>query len=121
MSNATITLLLMALFGTARHARTQEVRATIGGRVTDTQRAVVSNAAVVVVSDETSVKQQTLTNDQGNWAMQFLLPGHYHFSVSAPGFKTSLREGITLQAADNKQFDYTDGSRRHQPVGRGLG
>ena len=83
----------------------QEVRATIGGRVTDPAGAVVPNATVVVVSDDTGVKQQTQTNNDGNWIVQFLLPGHYHFTVTATGFKTQERSRIELQAADNKQFD----------------
>lgn len=86
-------------------SRGQEVRATIGGRVTDAQGAVVPNAAVTVTSDDTGVPQQTTTNAQGAWTVQFLLPGHYHFSVMAPGFKVAERTGITLQAADNKELD----------------
>src|SRR5215831_7188443 len=83
----------------------QDARATLGGRVTDAHGGTVPNAAVVVVSDETAVKQQTVANEQGNWSVGFLLPGHYRFTVSAPGFKTSVHDGITLQAADIKQFD----------------
>ena len=83
----------------------QDVRATLGGRVTDAQGAVVPNASVVVVSDDTAVKQETKTNHQGNWAIAFLLPGHYHFSITTAGFKTTVRSGIELQAADNKQID----------------
>jgi len=33
------------------------------------------------------------------------LPGHYRFTISAPGFKTENRSGIELQTADNKQID----------------
>ena len=36
---------------------------------------------------------------------KFLLPGQYRFSISHPGFKTMVRAGITLQAADIKQID----------------
>jgi hypothetical protein len=83
----------------------QESRATIGGRVMDVQGAAVPNASVRVVSDETGVERQTRTNSQGNWIVQFLLPGRYHFSVSAPAFKTTTSLGVTLQAADNKELD----------------
>ena len=89
----------------ANQAPAQEVRATLGGRVTDPTGAMIAGAAVSVVSDETAVQRQTTTNEQGNWLVQFLIPGHYHFSVSAPGFKTTERSGIELQAADNKQID----------------
>jgi len=95
--------LLTAISCTA--IRAQEVRATIGGRVTDAQGAVVPGAVVTVTSDDTAVKLDTQTNSQGNWTVQFLLPGHYRFTVTAPGFKTEQRSGITLQTADNKQLD----------------
>jgi hypothetical protein len=85
-------------------ARGQEARATLGGRVLDPQGAVVPNATVVVTSDDTKVKQQTQTNAQGNWIVQFLIPGHYSFSVTAQGFKTAERTGLQLQAADNKSI-----------------
>ena len=85
----------------------QESRATLGGRVIDPQGAVVPNAEVVVASDDTGVKQQTRTNAQGNWAVQFLIPGRYSFIIAAPGFKKAERKGMTLQTADMKQIDVT--------------
>lgn len=64
-------------------------------------------AAVTVVSDETNVVQRAKTNSQGNWTVEFLLPGHYRFTIAADGFKTSERTNIELQAADSKQIDVT--------------
>ncbi len=100
-------VLISAALGSAVEnlALAQDVRATLGGRVTDVQGAAVPNAAVMVVSDDTAVKRETRTNEQGNWAIPFLLPGHYEFSVASAGFKTSHHAGIELQAADNKQID----------------
>lgn len=83
----------------------QDVRATIGGRITDPSGAVIRNAAVTVTSDATNVKRTTESNDRGSWQIQLLLPGRYHFIVEAPGFTTERRTGIILQAADVKQFD----------------
>ncbi len=83
----------------------QEARATLGGRVLDPLGAVIPGADVVVTSDDTNVKQQTVTNTQGNWIVQFLIPGHYSFSITVSGFKRAERRGLTLQAADNKQID----------------
>src|SRR2546426_1596189 len=81
----------------------QESRATLEGRVTDGQGAVVPQATVVVTSELTGVKQQTVTNKQGIWAVGFLNPGAYTIAVSALNFKTFERRGITLQVADSKQ------------------
>lgn len=100
---AFVCLMLMWLTGGLAFA--QQVRATLGGRVTDPQGNVISNANVDVISDDTNVVRQTRTNDQGNWQVQFLLPGQYHFNITASGFKTEKRAGLTLQAADNKQID----------------
>ncbi len=86
-------------------AAAQEARATLGGRVTDQQGAVVPSAIVVVASDDTGVNYQTHTNTQGNWIVEFLLPGHYRFSVRKPGFKIAGRPGIELQTADDKEID----------------
>jgi outer membrane receptor protein involved in Fe transport len=83
----------------------QESRATLEGRVTDPQGAVVVNATVVVVSDDTQVKQETTTNDQGIWSVRFLNPGNYTILVTAPGFKMAERTGLNLQVADFKQID----------------
>lgn len=97
-----ITFCLLSAAGWA-----QESRATLGGRVLDAQGAVVPGATVVVTSDDTGVKQQTRTNAQGNWSVQFLIPGRYSFIITAPGFKTAERKGMTLQTADMKQIDVT--------------
>jgi len=88
-------------------ARGQDARATLEGRVTDAQGAVVANAAVIVTSDDTRVKQETTTNAQGVWAARFLNPGNYTILVTAPGFKMAERTGINLQVADVKQIDFT--------------
>src|ERR1017187_10749845 len=89
------------------NAQAQEVRATIGGRVMDAQAALVPNAAVVVVNEDNNVRKLTKTNNQGVWAVEFLLPGHYRFTIGAAGFKTVDRRGITLSAGDVKQIDIT--------------
>ena len=96
---------LLAVWAAGGTALAQEVRATIGGRVTDAQGAIVPNATVVVTSEDTDVQRQTSSNNQGNWTVEFLLPGHYKFSITAPGFKTENRTGIDLRSADSKQFD----------------
>ena len=96
---------LFALCALGGSARAQEVRATITGRVMDPQGALVPNATVVVVNDDNNVRQETKTNNQGVWIAEFLLPGHYGFTITAAGFKTEDRKGITLSAGDVKQID----------------
>ena len=87
------------------NATAQEARATLRGRVVDPQGAIVPSATVAVTSDDTGVKYQRATNTQGNWLVEFLLPGHYRISVTKPGFRAANRPGIELQTADDKEID----------------
>jgi outer membrane receptor protein involved in Fe transport len=98
-------LLLPFLIFQPLHA--QESRATLEGRVTDQQGASIPGATVIVNSELTGVKQQTVANDQGAWTIRFLNPGVYTISINAPNFKSSERRGLTLQVADSKRIDTT--------------
>src|SRR5579859_4081048 len=104
MTKPALAVALISWLAIADFANAQESRATLGGRVVDAQGGVVAGAEVVVTSTDTSVKQKTTTNSQGNWIVRFLIPGPYNFSVTSPGFKQAERNGITLQTADNKQI-----------------
>jgi len=85
----------------------QETRATLGGKVFDAAGRVIPGAAVTVTTEETGGQQTTTTNEAGNWRVQSLLPGHYHFEVRAQGFKAAQRSAIELQIADQKFIDVT--------------
>jgi hypothetical protein len=101
----TLSLCLLAWAAAVHSAWSQEARATLGGRVTDPQGAVVPGAAVTVTADATGVEQRTRTNELGNWAVQFLVPGGYSFSIKAPGFQGLDQKGVVLRTADNKLID----------------
>lgn len=103
--NVTIAVLVGFLLLACGWAYGQDVRASLGGKVTDSQGAVIPNATVAVTSDETGVVQTTNTNSSGDWIVLTLLPGHYHFEVKAPGFKTEERTSIELQIGDKKYVD----------------
>ncbi|MDR3723117.1 MAG: carboxypeptidase-like regulatory domain-containing protein [Terracidiphilus sp.] len=83
----------------------QETRASLRGKVTDPNGAVVQNATIVVTSEATGVKNQTQTNDEGDWRVDGLLPGLYEFDVMSTGFQASHYAGIDLQLNDQKQMD----------------
>src|SRR5436189_5360958 len=68
-------------------ASAQDSRASLGGRVLDPQGSVIPAAQVLVTAEGTGVKQNTITNDHGNWIVQFLIPGPYSVAVTANGFK----------------------------------
>ncbi len=96
---------LLMLLQTIPRAVAQEARASLGGRITDPKGAVIQKARVTVTSDATGVMYTTRTNGQGNWIVNDLLPGVYHFEVTAPGFASNVHNAIDLQANDQKTID----------------
>lgn len=96
----------LLLFLVAVSAIGQEFRATITGKVTDPNDAVLPGATVVVKNVETNVSTTVATNDDGSYTVPFLLPGKYNITATASGFKTSLRENIVLNVSDNLTLDF---------------
>jgi hypothetical protein len=70
--------------------------AGISGDVIDPQKAVVPNAEVRVVNQQTTAERKTKTNDSGFYVVPYLVPGTYKISVQAPGFETAVSEEFTV-------------------------
>ncbi|MBI4877579.1 MAG: TonB-dependent receptor [Acidobacteria bacterium] len=77
--------------------RAQETRGDILGRVTDPSGAVIAQATVRAVNTATNVQSSAATNETGDYVLPFLIPSTYRVTVEAPGFKTYVQEGITVQ------------------------
>jgi hypothetical protein len=83
----------------------QEFRGTITGTVTDPQGAIIPGATVAVKNLETNVVNNVTANDEGSYTVPFLLPGKYSISVTSAGFKTSVRENVTVNVDDRLTID----------------
>ncbi|GGA76100.1 hypothetical protein GCM10011507_29370 [Edaphobacter acidisoli] len=89
--------LLVCLLCITAVAFSQEFRATMTGRVTDSSGAIIPKAAVTVTNMDTKVAVNTTTNAAGQYTTPFLLPGKYSITVTAPGFQKFVHDNITLQ------------------------
>ena len=70
---------------------------TIVGVVQDASGAVVPNAGVTAVQQETRDTRQTRANDHGEYNIPYVRTGTYNLSVEAPGFKTATQTGVVVQ------------------------
>ena len=77
------------------------------GRVSDSSGAVVARAQVSIVQTETNFEALTQTNDEGMYRVQSLRPGPYRVTITAPGFKRSVREGLDIRVGDAQEVDAT--------------
>jgi len=78
----------------------QETRATVAGTVTDDQGAVVPGVTVTVLNTDTNVSSESVTNQAGVFTVQKIQPGPVKVTASLTGFKTFVREGLSLRTGE---------------------
>src|SRR5688572_5863383 len=93
----TIPLGVVLLSVLVRPLAAQLGTATISGNVTDSTGAVIVNASVTAVNNDTGFRRQTTSNEQGHYNLPGLSPGSYSVSVEFSGFRRAENTGITLQ------------------------
>src|ERR1051326_2186033 len=76
--------------------RAQATFGSITGTITDPAGAVVPNAAVQVVNQETGLAKSGGSDSFGNYEVTHLNPGTYSVIVQAPGFKKLEHRNIVL-------------------------
>ncbi len=86
-----ILLSMAAVFGQNRTS------AEIRGFVTDKTGAVVAQARVTVINDETKVVRDVQTSSLGAYTVPLLPPGKYTLHVEMKGFRKLVRSGIDLR------------------------
>jgi hypothetical protein len=77
----------LTLLNTIQPGWSQESRATVVGRFTDSSSAVIPAASVAFINVETGLTVKTQTNGEGNYFSSFLIPGSYRIIAEKSGFK----------------------------------
>ena len=93
-------------------ARAVPVSAQVGGgaitgQVHDQGGASVAGATVVVTAVATGATRLFATTTDGQYAVTGLAPGLYRVRVEAPGFRTLVRDGVSLATGDTLTLDVT--------------
>ena len=76
------------------------------GSVVDPTQAVLVDAAVAITDTQRGITRTTVTNSSGEFLVPNLLPGIYLVRVSAPGFRSVVRENIGLEVAQDIRIDF---------------
>ena len=84
----------------------QESRASIRGRVSDKTGGVLVEARVQALNLATNTTISSVTNQEGNFDIPYLLPGLYRVTVEMAGFKTSVRDSVELRVNDRLTLDF---------------
>src|SRR5487761_1715997 len=98
--------LALSLFIT-NSAHAQVVGATLSGTVADASGAVMPQAHISIKNIATGVVRSVTTDSAGFYTAPNLLPGNYQITISARGFRTQVRTGITLTVGAQQVLNIT--------------
>ncbi len=84
----------------------QESRATLTGQVADSSGALIPGAVVTAVNVDSGTTYTAKTTDKGVYYINYVIPGSYTITASAPNFKTVKQDKVTTFAAQtfNQNF-----------------
>src|SRR5213592_1963147 len=85
----------------------QNFSATISGFVRDSTGAVIPGTTVTAKHTETGLTRSVQTSEEGSYTMPALPVGDYEVTAEKPGFKTQVRQGITLVVAQEAVVNLT--------------
>jgi hypothetical protein len=104
--NLAAIFLIMAISFSAP-AKAQVAGGTLSGTITDPSDKSVPQAQVSIMNVATGITTTVTTNSDGFYIAPNLLPGEYQVTVSANGFSTGTRKGISLTVGAHQVFDLT--------------
>jgi outer membrane receptor protein involved in Fe transport len=95
----------MLLFGSAI-ASAQIGTGVISGTVTDQSKSVVAGAAISITHTATGTMYSATTDNAGRYIVINLPVGDFRATAEAPGFKRTVRDGITLQVDEHAEINF---------------
>jgi len=85
--------------------RAQVAGGTLSGTITDPSGRLVAQAEVVIKNVATGVDRTVKTNIDGFYTAVNLLPGEYEVTITASGFNTERKGGISMTVGAQQTFD----------------
>lgn len=85
-------------------SKAQSNAATLTGTVTDSTGAVIPKATVAITDEATGVERTASSDASGFFSFVGVPIGTYDVKVSAPGFNSLLRKGVTVHIGDQVEL-----------------
>lgn len=101
-----LAIAFILLMSSASVVRGQSTYASLTGRVTDPSNAVIVDAMITVISDDTNIRHVTTTNAAGEYYFANLTPRSYRIEVEKTGFRTLVKPDVVLHVQDTLQLDF---------------
>src|SRR6267142_1988656 len=99
-------LAALVLLSCTSALRAQSTNASLTGRVSDPQKALIVGAKVAVISASTNARAETTTNGSGEYYLRNLAPAVYRLEIEKPGFKRLVKSDLVLHVQDALKLDF---------------
>jgi Carboxypeptidase regulatory-like domain/TonB dependent receptor len=86
--------------------RAQSTHASLSGRVTDSTKALIVDAKIAAIADDTNLRFETTTNSVGQYHLLNLPPASYRIEVEKSGFKKLIKPEAILHVQDALEIDF---------------
>ena len=100
-----LAMLSLACLLSASNSFAQTGTASLYGKVTDQQGAVLPGVTVTVTSTAAAVTRSTVSDGTGNYQFLALPPGLYSIKVELTGFRTATRDSVELPVDVRTKMD----------------
>lgn len=100
---ALLSILIVSAYLTAFSQ--QAANATLNGTVRDPNGAVIAGAKITATQTATSVKRNTVTNDDGLYVLSNMSPGAYELKFELKGFATKILTEVLLNVGQTATFN----------------
>ena len=94
------------LLSSSAQVEAQSTNASLTGRVTDSSKAVIPAAKVIVINSGTRIHYETITNQTGSYYVTNLPPGTYRIEVEKLGFKVVIKSDLILHVQDALEINF---------------
>jgi Carboxypeptidase regulatory-like domain len=101
---ALFVLVVLAIFG-AQIVSGQINTGKITGVVSDSSGAAVAGAIIRATNQETSIATVSKTQQNGDYLLNFLIPGSYSIEVESQGFRRARQSDVNVVAGDAVRLD----------------
>src|ERR1700757_3532989 len=85
--------------------RAQVAGGTLSGTIADDAGVGIPKAQVEAKNTATGIYRTVPTNDDGYYTIVNLLPGDYDLTITANGFNTEIKKGLTITVGDHRTMD----------------
>jgi hypothetical protein len=99
------TVLLFA--ATTLAALAQNTSGTIAGMVRDSSSAAIPKAQVTITNQNTGLRRQVETNDEGAYRAPLLPIGTYSVQVRKDGFRSELQKDVGIEILQTRSVDFS--------------